>query len=197
MNDDDLNAMIRSSAPASVASSPRIAAELRNVAAGSRKSGFWASRRRLTLGLVIPALLAPVAAVGLTAGVETRQIPDFAIPIEFTTDAGEQIECSVNYFNGELLWVEVNSDVSDFLKTQDWAGIGQRIYDRAAEKVASNDPEVLPETIGTLGGEPDPAMTWAAAWAVAKIELVDQRVPEELFREAGYGSDNNCQEQLP
>lgn len=197
MNDDDLNMMLRQSAPVAVSKNPRVAAELRNVADGSRKSGARTARRRLALGVLLPALLAPAAAVGLTAGVEARVVPDFSLPLEFTTKAGERVECSIDYFNGELAWVEVNSDAVDFLKAQDWTNIGQRIYDRAAELVASNDPDVLQGTIGIDGGAPDLTKQWSVAWAVAENELTVSLIPGELFQPAGLGSDNDCQEQLP
>lgn len=197
MNDDDLDKLLRRSAPPAVSRVPRIAAELQSVTAAAEKLGVRTRRRQLAWGLVVPAIMAPVAAFGLTGGVESRMVPDLALPIEFTTESGDQIECSIEYFNGELAWVEVNSNAVDFLKAQNWDGIGQQIYDRASQKVSTNDPDILAGTMGMPGGSSDLMNQWTVAWAQAEDELIVSQIPSEMLAPAGLGSDNDCQEQLP
>lgn len=197
MNDDDLTVLLTRSAPASVAKRPAVEAELHNVTESVRRQTVQRRRRRAALGVLIPALLAPVAAIGLTAGVETRAIPDYSVPIEFTTLTGERIECSIDYFNGEIAWVEANSNAVDFLKQQNWDNIGQRIYDRAAARIAANDWDVIEDGVTISGDVPDPEMQWSVAWALAEGEFTVWPMPEDLLLPAGLGSNNDCQEQLP
>lgn len=112
--------------------SPTTAAALDALVEASRteatRSGIRRRRRRLWL---VPGIA--VAAGVLTAGtavVAPYFDPDVRIPIEYVTDTGVEVACTYALRVGAVVGGE-NADLRRWLTSQDWSGVGQRVYDDA------------------------------------------------------------------
>lgn len=177
MTEPTIDELLTRSAPSSRISEPGIQVQLHNVVAQSRESARSKLRRTRFRWALAPVIVAPAIALATTAGTEARMVPDFTIPVTYTTDTGRTLSCSIDLFNGELGYVEVSTAAVDHLRAQDWTGIGQRIYDTALDYEAAGD--------------------WAP-WSSAETELVQATVPEHLLTAAtgGLGSDSDCTGEL-
>jgi hypothetical protein len=120
-------------------------------------------------------------------------VPDFTIPITYTTDTGRTINCSIDFSNGETRWVETEFGAVNYLRAQDWTGLGQRIYDEALARVAAGDPELSKP--GEDGDVPDQKTVEAYAWTHAETDLTIGTVPREVMG-AGFGSYSHCPREL-
>lgn len=89
-----------------------------------------AMRRRRSFWLIPGAV---VAAGALTAGAAVFAPyfdPDVRIPIEYVTDTGVEVTCTYALRVGSAVGGE-NQELREWLTSQDWSGVGQRIYDDA------------------------------------------------------------------
>lgn len=89
-----------------------------------------AQRRRRSLWLIPGAV---VVAGALTAGAAVFAPyfdPDVRIPIEYVTDTGVEVTCTYALRVGSVVDGE-NLELREWLTSQDWSGVGQRIYDDA------------------------------------------------------------------
>ena len=148
------------------------------------------SKKRL-LWIAAPVVVLPALAFGLTAGVEARSVPDFTIPITYTTDTGRTISCSIDYFNDETNYAETDFGAVDYLRTQDWTGIGQRIYDNALARVTAGDPFLS----DPVSGSPDKTIQEGIAWTSAQLDLIDRTIPISAMT-TGYGGEDHCSREL-
>lgn len=176
MDPQTIDELLVRSAPAARGAEPSVSSELVSLVHGTRIAARRTRRRRWWA--LAPVALVPALAFTATAGQDPRMIPDLVIPIEYTTDTGVTVSCSLEFFNGEIDYVETSFAGVDYLSAQDWTGIGQRIYERALEYEAS-------------GGED--AARWA--WPAAANDLV---FPPEGAWQAGdhFGGDSDCTGQL-
>ena len=89
-----------------------------------------AKRHRRNLWLIPGAV---IAAGALTAGAAVFAPyfdPDVRIPIEYVTDTGVKVTCTYALRVGSAVGGE-NQELREWLTSQDWSGVGQRIYDDA------------------------------------------------------------------
>ncbi|GAB3631674.1 hypothetical protein GCM10027421_10270 [Microbacterium shaanxiense] len=107
-------------------------AALESLADASREEAVHsrAKRRRRNLWLIPGAV---VAAGALTAGAAVFAPyfdPDVRIPIEYVTDTGVEVTCTYALRVGSVVGGE-NPKLREWLTSQDWSGVGQRIYEDA------------------------------------------------------------------
>lgn len=89
-----------------------------------------AKRRRRSLWLIPGAVF---AAGALTAGAAVFAPyfdPEVRIPIEYVTDTGVEVTCTYALRVGSVVGGE-NLELREWLTSQDWSGVGQRIYNDA------------------------------------------------------------------
>jgi hypothetical protein len=176
MEDSLITRALRDSAPPSQATTPATQAEIdhmivktRSIAQARRRN-----RRRITwAGLPVLAIV-PVG-LAFTGGFDVRLVPDYVIPVSYVTDTGQAFDCEIDLFNGETDYVETNHEAVDYFRSVDWAGAGQRIYDRALQYEAR--------------GEISP-------WAQAENDVLMDGAPDEVFLDGGMGSSSTCSGQL-
>ena len=180
MDDTLLDDLLKGSAPARRASEPNVKTQVDSLVVSTRAKAATGRRRLGLIWAAIPVLLVPGIAFATTAGTEPRMVPDYTIPISYTTDTGTAVSCTLEFFNGEIDYRETNTAQVDYLRAQDWTGIGQRIYDRALQE----------EPAATAGGY--------SAWGFAADELVTKTVPLSAFRpgDGGLGGNSDCTGQL-
>ena len=195
MNANRIIDILEESGRTSLSTDPRVRASLIALVADSR-STTAARTTRSRKGL----LFVPIFAIGtlaLTGGallVDSSLTPDIHIPLTYTTVLGVTYTCSID-IDGGTLFVADSTAGANYLRAQDWTGVGQRIYDRAvqlrgAEQTADADgnylfppPDshlVVPTEV-LAGGSP---LTWVAA----VHELTIQTVPAELVPSSDYTS---------
>jgi len=193
MNNDDLDSMLSQSKPRTASAHPGVRHELMAVVHGSRAAARRTRRAGRVLAISLPTVLAPTLALGLAAGADQRMVPDFSIPISYDTDTGRHIECTLDFYNGEMFWQETNS-ATDYLRDQDWSGIGQRIYDRALALLESNDPSIFVSS--TQDGALDESLLQRSAWVQAEAHFTVNTIPDSAFAIGGLGSNSDCTGEL-
>lgn len=191
---DDL--LAQSAPPSGVdTADPRVQSMLRAVATESRHdAGPRKPARRRLWWLAAPLVALPIITFASTAGTESRLVPDFTIPINYTTDTGTAVSCSIELFNGEIDYVESSTAPVDFFRAQDWTGVGQRIYDTAV--VYERDPAWLGSEMNSDG--PDLQGIQWRAWLTAADDMIFDRLPEGTMTngDGGYGVDTTCAGEL-
>lgn len=194
MTDEDITYLLTHSAPRGVAADPRIQPGLQTIITESRALARKKRHPARLLWFAVPVILAPTVALGLTAGIEERMVPDFTIPVTYTTDTGRNVSCSVNFYNEEVHDQETTTGLSDWLRTQNWTGIGQRMYELALTHVASADPETTaPDSWKSSAKE---WIEWVA-WKDAEGDLIDDTMPSSVFGPYGsYGGNTDCTGEL-
>lgn len=182
------------SAPSSIADDPSVRTQVDTVIARSRSRARSRRPRKKVLILALPLLFAPVAALGLSGSVEERMAPDYVMPIVYTTDTGRSMQCSIEFFNEEVLWIETNTAAEDYLRTQDWTGIGQRIYDLALDRLAANDPATNQPNEWPAGviNQPTSAQRDQQAWVLAENRLITDHIVAGTDANVGFGSQTDC-----
>jgi hypothetical protein len=65
-------------------------------------------------------------AFATTVGPEPRVVPDLTIRASYATDTGNALSCSIDLFNAEVDYVETPTPAVEFLRAQDWTGVGTR-----------------------------------------------------------------------
>lgn len=189
MTKPTIDELLAESAPRARSSEPGVQSALRAVAIESRGVGRARRRTRSRLWwLATPVVAVPLLVVATTGSSDDGVVPDFTIPISYTTDTGREISCSMDFFNGESNNVETSTIAVDYLRAQDWTGIGQRLYDRAL--VYENDQALLYEGAGgpIIENRRD-------AWAKAETELL--AVPEGLLDQSNhYAGTAHCTGEL-
>ncbi|WP_204533952.1 hypothetical protein [Arthrobacter tumbae] len=115
--------------------------------------------------------------VPLTGSTDDRPVPDFTIPVSYTTDTGRELSCSIDLYNGEMNNVVTSTAAVDYLRAQNWSGIGQRIYDKALVYESAGDPN---------------------AWVSAEIDLTAGQLPDGVLKQGdgGLGSSSDCSGEL-
>jgi hypothetical protein len=197
MDESELDTRLRQSRPR-VDADAATSVTLRAMVAGARDDAQPIRKRRRRLWLAaIPAV--PALAFALTAGVEARLAPDLTIPVHYVTDTGVQVSCSIFLFNGEIYWQEVSFSELNYLRKQNWAGVGERIYQDALiqdSKLSRAAAEVPPSPIVRQadGTAPDERTIERMAWSLAESDIV--KVPESDMSYGGYGGDSDCSGQL-
>ncbi|UJP10343.1 hypothetical protein L2X99_01095 [Microbacterium sp. KUDC0406] len=96
----------------------------------------WWKRPRIVVPIAFGiAVLATGAAeyVPLMLGVNGTPVDvEVRIPIHYVTDSGVTIDCEEGLYVGDPAHrTAADEKLADFLKAQDWSGIGQEIYDKA------------------------------------------------------------------
>jgi hypothetical protein len=167
---------------------------LRAVVAESRESARAVRRptRTRLWWLAVPILVVPAIAFTTSAGTDVRQVPDFTIPISYTTDTGTEVSCSIDLFNGEIDYVETSTAAVAFLSAQDWAGAGQRIYDAAV--VYESDEAWLNSEMNSDGPGLSAATIQWRAWISAEKDVIFRQIPEDALVSStgGLGSNTDC-----
>lgn len=138
--------------------------------AGRRRS----TRRRQNTWLV-PGIV--VAGVALTAGavVFTPNFdPDMRVPIEYVTDTGVEVSCTYAMRVGSVIGGE-NPELREWVTSQDWTGVGQRIYDDAIAHPFVPEGETSAE-----GNEWTPELVDAVSWFDAMDRQILGSIPEGL-----------------
>jgi hypothetical protein len=197
MTKPTIEEVLARSAPPSVADVPGVRTQLRRVAMESRALARGSRPRKRVLTLAIPLLFAPVAAFGLAGGLEPRLIPDYVMPISYVTDTGRTVECSIEFYTDESPGAVSNDVVDDNLRTSDWTGIGQRIYDLALDRLAADDPQTNQPSENAAGviTPPTQGQRDQQAWSLAQNQLVtDQIVPRALSADESraFGVNTDC-----
>lgn len=161
----------------------------------SAEAAQWWKRPRalLPIGVVsIVALTGGAILIPLTLSVSGVQVePDVEIPIVYTTDTGVNVSCREQIFFGEPSERdEADARIAEFMRTHDWTGIGQRIYEDALAT------PIIPERDG--GTEPGFDQ---ASFSAATSRLIEAEIPASL-RGAGeeegtvYSSATDCTGEL-
>lgn len=175
MNEKTIDDLLTRSAPPRRALEPRIQAQLHALILRSRAQARATKRRTVLRWAMAPLIVAPAIALATTAGTEPRMVPDFTIPVTYTTDTGHTLSCSIDFFNGEIDYVEASTAAVDHLRAQDWTGIGQRLYDTALSYEAAGD---------------------AWAWNSAMSDLFIATLPEGIDSTGGLGMNSDCTGEL-
>lgn len=188
MDDTALDTLLTRSAPPTPTAHPAVDAGVHAMIREADVAARPARRVRRALWIAaIPAV--PALALGLTAGIDDRLAPDLIIPISYTTDTGVQINCSVFRFNGEIGYVETSFAGVDYLRAQDWTGIGQRIYAEALVQEATLRQQAAVDPAAV-----DLSVVERSAWSIAEDDLVDKTVPTKDGDH--WGGDSDCTGQL-
>jgi hypothetical protein len=180
MKDTVLDDLLHRSAPAARGHEVGVRVQVDSLSMKAKEQASRGRRGRRIAWAALPVLLVPGIAFATTASTEPRMVPDYSIPVSYTTDTGVSVECTIDFFNGELDYRESSTAQVDYLRGQDWTGIGQRIYDRA----------LVVEADGTADG--------GSAWGWAEDELIAKTVPDSTFQQGdgGFGSNSDCTGQL-
>lgn len=137
--DVSIDDLLRASAPHPASTDAVIAADVDRLSIAARAHAAGRRRVRRLSWVAVPVLVLPGLALASTAGTDPRMAPDFEIPISYVTDTGRQVSCSFELFNGELDYVETNTQAVDFIAAQNWDGMGQKIYEEAMRRDAAGD----------------------------------------------------------
>lgn len=194
MTPHTLDELVARSAPPSIADDPGVAVQLRGVVSRSRSVAKASRWRRRALSIAVPVLVAPVAVFGLTGGMDERLVPDSTIPIFYTTDTGRTVECSIDFYNPEVLYVETDTHVEDFVNAQDWTGVGQRLYNLAVERLAANDPATWQPNEWPTGviNQPTPEQRDQQAWVLAVDVLIVEPISANTPASNSWGMSTDC-----
>ena len=195
MNTNRIDDILEKSGATSLATAPRVRASLTGLVADSRATRTVRRTRSRRALLFIPIFaVATLALTGGTLLVDSSLTPDIHIPLTYTTVLGVTYSCSID-IDGGTLFVADSTAAADYLRTQDWTGVGQRIYDRAVQLrgaeqtpdadgnylIPPADSHLIVPTQALEGGSP---LTWVGA----VHELTIQTVPEELVPSSDYTS---------
>ncbi|MBZ4486565.1 hypothetical protein LQ938_06705 [Microbacterium sp. cx-55] len=175
MNDSHVDEMLRASAPAAFATDPAVRAELDRAVVSSRAIAVRGRRMRRLSWVALPVIAVPALSLMTTGGTDPRMSPDFVIPVTYTTDTGRQVDCAIELFNGEMDYVETNTQAVDYFRGQDWSRVGQEIYEKA----------LVYETTRAV-----------SPWAQAENDVLMANAPDGLFVDGGMGSDSTCSGEL-
>ncbi|WP_243075536.1 hypothetical protein [Microbacterium sp. SS28] len=177
MSEPMIDDLLARSAPPSRAWEPGVQARLDALVVEARGRARATRRRKTLAWAMTPLALAPALALATTGGTDPRMVPDLVIPVTYTTDTGRTVSCSLEFFNGELDYVEVSTAAVDHLRTLDWTGIGQRLYDTALRYEAAGD---------------------SFPWSSAENDLITATIPGELLTAdtGGMGGDSDCTGEL-
>ncbi|WP_243227840.1 hypothetical protein [Microbacterium sp. CIAB417] len=150
----------------------------------------WWRRRRILLpfGLAGAAILTGAVWL-LPLGLSVNGTPvdlDVVIPITYTTDTGITVSCRYGIYFGEPEnRTAVDERLVAFVKSHDWSGIGQRIYDQAVAHpfVPGPDSDLQVDT---------PEVRDSFSFSQAQ-DLIWQEIPAAL-REPGSsaGATSDC-----
>jgi hypothetical protein len=185
-----LDDLLADSRPERLSSDPAIQLRLAELAAATKPSRtrsvpLW-KRKHVLLPAVAFVILATTAG-GVVA--QWAQNSDVAIPVSYTTDTGDTINCTFAITvssglrrDGSHVSKDVNvSALRKFMQTNNWSGLGQQSYDRAID--SSWTP---------AGGMPGVALFNRAA-----TEEISQQIPEALLGDGiSWGAGSDCSGRL-
>lgn len=186
MDESQLESRLARSAPAAP-QPPGIDDSVRAMVSEARDLARPARRRRRLVWLAVPVV--PALTFALTAGIDARLVPDLTIPVSYTTQSGTPISCSIFVFNQELFGVETGFRMADALSTQDWSGIGERIYDTALRLEAeyTADPSSVDLDLS------DTSAVQQLAWNAAENEVFMASISVSALEQAqSWGGDSDC-----
>ncbi|PPF47540.1 MULTISPECIES: hypothetical protein [unclassified Rathayibacter] len=191
-----LDDLLSRSDPATDDRAPGVRTALHSVIAETRERAPRRPARSRAWWLAAPVLLVPGLVLATSAGTDVRSVPDFTIPISYTTDSGAAVSCSIDYFNGEIDYREVTTSATDYLRAQDWSGVGQRIHDDAV--AYTTDPAWLASDMNSDGpGLSEETIRWRA-WITAADDHILDTIPEGVIVEGdgGLGGSTDCTGEL-
>ncbi len=191
MHEKDWDQTLRAGRGAPLSDSASIAAAVSALVRDTRREqqrpkARWALRSLHLLWAL------PLGALAVTGGATTVHMlanPDVVIPIEYTTDTGKALSCTI-YIQGGSVLEPGTSMIADALEGRDWEGIGQKIYARAVQI-----SDELASASGAVG--PQPALDqWA--WFSAESDLTIYSIPGiDDFPEGEHAAGNSdCTGQL-
>jgi hypothetical protein len=132
--------------------------------------------------------LSPYPLRCLSVGVVNTITPDVIVQVSYVTDQERQVDCAIFIEGGSIL-NPGTTVIGDYLKEQDWTGIGQKMYDRALE---ISDALAQAESGPVSDAERD---QWA--WYLAEDQLTVQTVPAGLLAEGEHAvSGSTCSGEL-
>lgn len=187
MSKPTVDELLMTSRPRSFAEDAQVRQQIADLVAKTHAADAAgrAPRRRRRLLIAIPVV--GFGALALTAGalVVTTMTPAVTIPISYTTDTGRTVTCSVEAGGGSILDPQ-STAIGDYLRSQDWSGIGQRVYDRAiANSGPDADADIAQDEIGNT------------SWSNAMAALIPGTMPEDLIADWTYtGWSSDCTGEL-
>jgi hypothetical protein len=195
MDDSSLDELLSKSAPDRQSQNPRVQAELRRIVAESREHrGTPRSPKRRWWWLAVPVLALPAIGLVTTASTEPRLVPDFTIPITYTTDTGNIVDCSIDVYNGEIDYQEKSFTAVDWLKAQNWAGVGQKVYEKALSY--ENDAAWLNSEMNA-DGPLDARTVQYRAFLMGQDDVIFAPLDDGILRDGDhYGSFSSCTGEL-
>lgn len=190
MSKPTVDELLMTSRPRSFAEDAQVRQQIADLVAETHAADAAgrAPRRRRRLLIAIPVV--GFGALALTAGalVVTSMTPAVTIPISYTTDTGRTVTCSVEAGGGSILDPQ-STAIGKYLRSQDWSGIGQRVYDRAI----ANPYAPGPDADADIAQEEIDNTSWSNAMAA----LIPGTMPEDLIADWTYtGWSSDCTGEL-
>lgn len=168
----------------------------RAVTAESATPRPWWKRRRtiIPLGIAgVVALTGTAVVIPLSLGVNHTWVdPDTEIPIVYTTDTGVDVSCRYGiYFGDPVDRSAADERLAEFVKSHDWTGIGQRIYEEAIANPFVPGPNDDWE-VDTQDARDE------SSFSRATTDLILNEIPSDLMQEPGQTSvaTTDCKGQL-
>lgn len=186
MNKPTVDELLTTSRPRSFSEDAQVRQQIADLVAKTHAADAaqQAPRRRRKLLIAIPVI--GFGALALTAGalVVTTMTPAVTIPISYTTDTGRTVACNVGVGGGSILDPQATA-IGDYLRSQDWSGIGQKVYDRAITTPyvpgPDADVDLAPEEIDNM------------SWTDAMAALIPGTMPANLTADWTYtGWSSDC-----
>jgi hypothetical protein len=178
---------------------PGLRAELSALVTQSRVAASADRKRKLRRQLwLIP--IAGAGALALTAGAivaDNLLHADLPIAIEYTTDTGVDVACTVQIEGGSL-FAPQSDRVIEYFGTHDFTGIGQRVYDYALVMAGDRepDPSVFPESsVVVPEGEGD-SDRGAFMFSLTSFILTDSQIALDINGSGGAWYTSDCTGQL-
>jgi hypothetical protein len=178
---------------------PGLRAELSAFVTQSRVAASADRKRKLRRQL----WLVPIAGAGvlaLTAGAivaDNLLHADLPITIEYTTDTGVEVACTVQIEGGSL-FAPQSDRVIEYFRTHDFTGIGQRVYDYALVMAGDRepDPSVFPESSIAVPEGEGYSDRGAFMFSLTSFILTDPQIALDINGSGGAWYTSDCTGQL-
>ena len=194
MNPTELDERLRASAPEGLSEDATAREAALELVAATRvdalQLGHTRLRRRLVLGIPAAALAIGLLTAGSVVAVQNLMPKIITIPVSYTTDTGKTISCQVT-IEGDGDNAADTAAIAEYVRSKDWTGLGQRVYDYAlAHPWKPNPGDAWEDANGTMH-KGDPPMTAAerdnTTWDDALSVFVFAPLPKGLT-DGDYGS---------
>jgi hypothetical protein len=164
----DVNDLLSRAAPGAIADDPAVRERVTELVAATGGTATRSKRRLLW----IPAV--GLGGLALTAGALAVQVAeaDIVVPISYTTDTGQSFSCSTAIDAGSAFDPDDRA-LSAFIRSHNWSGLGQDIYDRALAEPF--DPATT-----DLPNQPQDQIDHQSWMTGMTNEIIDQ-IPPALF----------------